>query len=74
MQQGIYYHQILTSVKQPLMANKKEEKENFTAKEDEMAKMANMMALVYVAEISTYRGYTTKVDENDVDDKYIDDK
>lgn len=56
------------------MTNKKEEKENFTAKEDEMAKMANMMALVYVAEISTYRGYTTKVDENDVDDKYIDDK
>lgn len=74
MQQGIYHHQILTLVKQPLMTDKKEEKENFNAKEDETAKMANMMALVYVAEISTYRGYTTKVDENDVDDKYIDDK
>jgi hypothetical protein len=56
------------------MTNKKEEKENFTTKEDEMAKMANMMALVYVAKISTYRGYTTRVDENDVDDKYMDDK
>ncbi|KFY64300.1 hypothetical protein V496_03331 [Pseudogymnoascus sp. VKM F-4515 (FW-2607)] len=61
-------------LKKPLMTDKKKEKENFNAKEDEMAKMANMMALVYVAEISTYRGYTTKVDENDVDDKYIDDK
>jgi 3-deoxy-D-arabino-heptulosonate 7-phosphate (DAHP) synthase len=56
------------------MTNKKEEKETFNAKEEEMTKTVNIIVLVYVAKISTYRGYTTKVDENDVDNKYIDDK
>lgn len=42
------------------------------SKEFEIAEKVSMMMLVYVSEISTYRGYTTKIDEKDIDDKYID--
>jgi hypothetical protein len=42
------------------------------SKELEIAERVSMKAFVYLSEISTYRGYSTKVDEKDIDDKYID--